>query len=237
MPNYELLDPQRHAETKVLDRDSLLQLDRGLLCAAFTSEFRAMATDFPIVLIKDANTGRFYCAALLGLSAENLACFDQEGRWSDVYLPWSLKRQPLLIANKEEQDGGTTPMVSIDLDHPLVSSLGGQRVFEVDGTLSSTTEEKMAALRSIHANVSATESFINTLLELKLLTGIRIQGASRSGEPIVVDDIYGIDEDALRQLDSDALGRLHRESQLELIFLMVASLGRVSAFTRQLNRL
>jgi hypothetical protein len=237
LANYQLLDPQHHAETRILERDALLQLDRGLLCAAFTGEFRAMATVFPIVLIKDANTGRFYCAALLGLSPENLACFDHEGRWNDVYLPWSLKRQPLLIANKEGQDGGTTPMVSIDLDHPLVSTLDGKPIFEVGETLSSTTEEKMTALRSIHANVSTTESFINTLLKLKLLTGIKIKGTSRSGEPIVVDDIYGIDEDALRQLDSDTLGRLHREGQLELIFLMVASLGRVSAFTRQLNRL
>jgi hypothetical protein len=128
-------------------------------------------------------------------------------------------------------------MVSIDLDHPLVSTLDGKPIFEVGETLSSTTEEKMTALRSIHASVSTTESFINTLLKLKLLTGIKIKGTSRSGEPIVVDDIYGIDEDALRQLDSDTLGRLHREGQLELIFLMVASLGRVSAFTRQLNRL
>ena len=237
MANYQLLDPQRHAETKILERDTLLQLDRGLLCAVFTSEFRAMATDFPIVLIKDVNTGRFYCAALLGLSPEKLACFDQEGRWSDVYLPWSLKRQPLLIANKEEQDGGSTPMVSIDLDHPLVSTVDGQPVFEMGETLSSTTEEKMTALRSIHADVSTTESFINSLLELNLLTGMKIQGTSRSGEPIVVDDIYGIDEDALRQIDIDTLGRLHREGQLELIFLMVTSLGRVSAFTRQLNRL
>ena len=237
MANYQLLDPQRHAETKILEKDTLLQLDRGLLWAVFTSEVRAMATDFPIVLIKDVNTGRFYCAALLGLSPEKLACFDQEGRWSDVYLPWSLKRQPLLIANKEEQDGGSTPMVSIDLDHPLVSTVDGQPIFEMGEILSSTTEEKMAALRSIHANVSTTESFINSLLELNLLTGMKIQGTSRSGEPIVVDDIYGIDEDALRQIDSDTLGRLHREGQLELIFLMVASLGRVSAFTRQLNRL
>ena len=237
MANYQLLDPQRHAETKILEKDTLLQLDRGLLCAVFTSEFRAMATDFPIVLIKDVNTGRFYCAALLGLSPEKLACFDQEGRWSDVYLPWSLKRQPLLIANKEEQDGGSTPMVSIDLDHPLVSTVDGQPIFEMGEILSSTTEDKMAALRSIHANVSTTESFINSLLELNLLTGMKIQGTSRSGEPIVVDDIYGIDEDALRQIDIDTLGRLHREGQLELIFLMVASLGRVSAFTRQLNRL
>lgn len=236
MANYQLLDPREHADTKILEVASLFQLDRGLLCAAFASEFRALATDFPIVFIKDQTTGHFLSAVLLGLSSENLSCLDTSGRWGDAYQPWSLQRQPFLIANKEERDGGTTPLVSIDVDHPMVNDQQGLRIFQDNDSLSAVAETKITALRSIHASAQATDAFVQSVIELELITGLKIQGRTDRGEEIAISGIYGVDEEALANLNRDTLFELHQKGHLELLYLMVTSLNKISSFMRQLNR-
>ena len=120
MKDYQLLDPKRHSQIRVQNQGKLLELDRGLLAPAFIAEFRSLACEYPIVLVKDTETGQFLCAVLLGLSTHHLSCFDEDGEWRDAYLPWSLKRQPFLIANRADENGDLVPMLSIDAGHPMV---------------------------------------------------------------------------------------------------------------------
>ena len=97
-------------------------------------------------------------------------------------------------------------------------------------------EAKLTALRSINDSASRTAQFVERLIELELLTGLKVQGQTDSGNEIVVDDIYGIDEEALGLLSDSILVELHRTRYLEPIYLMVASLGRISGFMRQINQ-
>ena len=235
MDDYQLLDPTKHASVRIQNQGSLLKLDRGMLAPAFLGEFRSLACEFPIVLTKDGETGQFLCAALLGLSPQHLSCVDAGGEWQDAYLPWSLKRQPFLIANQANQEGTVTPMLSLDTAHPMVSQDSGEPVFDSSGALTDVAEAKLAALRSINDFATKTAEFVDRLMSLELLTGLKVQGQTASGQDIVVDGIYGIDEEALGQLSESVLGELHRANQLEPIYLMVASLGRISAFMRQIN--
>ena len=236
MKDYQLLDPKRHSQIRVQNQGKLLELDRGLLAPAFIAEFRSLACEYPIVLVKDTETGQFLCAVLLGLSTHHLSCFDEVGDWRVAYLPWSLKRQPFLIAYRADENGDLVPMLSIDAGHPMVGEKSGDHVFESDGTLTSMAEAKLTALRSINDSASRTAQFVERLIELELLTGLKVQGQTDSGNEIVVDDIYGIDEEALGLLSDSILVELHRTRYLEPIYLMVASLGRISGFMRQINQ-
>ena len=126
-------------------------------------------------------------------------------------------------------------MLSLDTAHPMVSQDSGELVFDSSGALTDVAEAKLAALRSINDFAAKTAEFVDRLISLELLTGLKVQGQTASGHDIVVDGIYGIDEEALGQLSESVLGELHRANQLEPIYLMVASLGRISAFMRQIN--
>ena len=53
MDDYQLLDPTKHATTRIQNQGSLLKLDRGMLAPAFLGEFRSLACESPIVLTKD----------------------------------------------------------------------------------------------------------------------------------------------------------------------------------------
>ena len=117
----------------------------------------------------------------------------------------------------------------------MVSQDSGELVFDSSGALTDVAEAKLSALRSINDFAAKTAEFVDRLISLELLTGLKVQGQTAGGHDIVVDDIYGIDEEALAQLSESVLGELHRANQLEPIYLMVASLGRISAFMRQIN--
>ena len=63
-----------------------------------------------ILFSKDAETGGFYCGAMLGIDeGENL--FLTEGRSFDAYRPLNLQRGPFFTAGSD---------IAIDLDHPRV---------------------------------------------------------------------------------------------------------------------
>ena len=71
---------------------------------------------YPIFFSKDAETGQFYCGAMLGFDAgENL--FLDEHRSGSMYRPLNLQRGPFLTAGSD---------LAIDLDHPRVAPSGDQ---------------------------------------------------------------------------------------------------------------
>ena len=73
-------------------------------------EFSNLVAHYPIFFSKDAQTGSFYCGAMLGIDeGENL--FLTEGRSFDAYRPMNLQRGPFYTAGSD---------IAIDLDHPRV---------------------------------------------------------------------------------------------------------------------
>ena len=116
----------------------------------------------------------------------------------------------------------------------MVSQESGELVFDSSGALTDVAEAKLAALRSINDFAAKTAELVDRLISLELLTGLKVQGQTASGHDIVVDGIYGIDEETLGQLNESVLGELHRANLLEPIYLMVASLGRIGSCARSI---
>jgi hypothetical protein len=209
MSNVVLLDSQLHRTLRVHAAPSAHYGDNQRFVAVAVNEFHALALHYPILFSKEADTGQFYCGAMLGFDAgENL--FVDEHRTLTMYRPLNLQRGPFLTSGSD---------LAIDLDHPRVAPSGDQELFTEAG-------EPSRYLRI----------FIDTLLSLKLIEPMTISTRFDDGSDREFTGLYTINRDQLKELADAAVLDLFRRGYLQLIYLMLASLDQVSALAQRKNR-
>ena len=153
MSNIVLLDSQSHRKLRVHAQAAAHYGDNQRFVAVVVNEFHALAMHYPILFSKDADTGQFYCGAMLGFDAgENL--FLDEHRSLSAYRPLNLQRGPFLTAGSD---------LAIDLDHPRVASSGDQQLFTEAGEPSSYLQSIMGLMRDLRPGLERTRVFIDTL--------------------------------------------------------------------------
>jgi hypothetical protein len=226
MSNIVILDSRAHRDLRVHARAAAQYGDNQRFVGVVLSEFQALAMHYPILFSKDANTGQFYCGAMLGFDAgENL--FLEEHRMLSAYRPLNLQRGPFLTAG---------PDLAIDLDHPRVAPSGDQELFTEAGEPNAYLQSVMGLMRELRPGVERTRIFIETMLSLKLIEPMTISARFDDGINRQFTGLYTINRDALKQLADAAALDLFRRGYLELIYLMLASLVHVSALAQRKNR-
>lgn len=183
-------------------------------------EFPHLVTHYPIFLTKNAETGAFYAGALLGFDpGENL--FREDGL--NVYRPLDLQRGPFVAAGEE---------LGIDLDNPRVGS--GEPLFTEAGEPTAYLQSIMGLFREVIPGLERTKVFISTLLNHKLIEPIEVT-LNFDDKPRVLDGLYTINKDTLRDLPDAAVLDLFRRNYLQLIYLMIASLKQIPVMARRKN--
>ena len=185
------------------------------------SEFSQLAPHYPILFSKDAETGTFYCGAMLGFdTGENL--FAEEG--ARVYRPLNLQRGPFFAAGSE---------LAIDLDSPKVGS--GEVLFGEAGEPTAYLKSMLGLFRDLVPGIERTRIFTQTLLGLKLIEPIDINVSFDDGTSRALAGLYTINRDALRELPDAEVLNLFRRGYLELIYLITASLRQVPILANKKN--
>ena len=226
MSNIVLLDSQSHRALRVHARPAAHYGDNQRFVAVVVNEFPALAMHYPILFSKDADTGQFYCGAMLGFDAgENL--FLGEHRTLSLYRPLNLQRGPFLTAGSD---------LAIDLDHPRVAPSGDQELFTEAGEPSSYLRSIMGLMRDLRPGLERTRIFIDTLLNLKLIEPMTISARFDDGTNHEFTGLYTVNRDQLKELADAAALDLFRRGYLQLIYLMLASLNHVSALAQRKNR-
>jgi hypothetical protein len=140
-----LLDSQSHRNLRVHAQAAAQYGDNQRFVAVVVNEFHALATHYPILFSKDADTGQFYCGAMLGFDAgENL--FLDDYRTLSVYRPLNLQRGPFLTSGSD---------LAIDLDHPRVAASGDQELFTETGEASRYLQSIMGLMRDLRLAAGA----------------------------------------------------------------------------------
>lgn len=203
----------------------------------FPSEFAALQREYPLFLVKNAESGHFESIALLGFgSGENLYLSD--AGWDAEYVPLSIRRQPFLIGFREEVVDGIprrSPVVHVDLDHRSVSETEGEPVFLPQGGESPCLERINAVLAEIHAGHEASRSLSQVLVGLELVESIAVEGEFDDGSKQSLAGLYTINEDRLRALGAGALEALHRKGHLQDAFMLLASLLSMKSLIARRN--
>jgi len=226
MSNIVLLDSQSHRKLRVHAQAAAHYGDNQRFVAVVVNEFHALALHYPILFSKDADTGQFYCGAMLGFDAgENL--FLDEHRTLSMYRPLNLQRGPFLTSGSD---------LAIDLEHPRVAPSGDQELFTEAGEPSNYLHSIMGLMRDLRPGLERTRIFIDTLLSLQLIEPMTIAARFDDGNKREFTGLYTVNRDQLKQLADAAVLDLFRRGYLQLIYLMLASLDQVSALAQRKNR-
>jgi hypothetical protein len=222
--NIVPLDNRTHRSLRVRAEASARLGDNQRFVQVAANEFPLLVVHYPILLSKDAETGGFYCGAMLGFDeGENL--FLEEGR--NVYRPLNLQRGPFYTSGSD---------VAIDLDHPRVGVPTGEPLFSASGKPTPYLEGIIELMRNLRPGLERTKVFVETLMQLKLVAPLAIDAQFDDGTSREVIGLYTIDQEALRALPDDAALELFRRGYLQLIYLMLASLKQVPVLAQKKNR-
>jgi SapC len=224
--NIVVLNNHTHLKLRVHAQASAALGDNQRFVAVVVGEFLALALQYPIFFSKEADTGRFYCGAMLGFDPnENL--FLEEHRQRTLYRPLNLQRGPFYTAG---------PDLAVDLEHPRVAQSGDQVLFDERGEPSAYLKSIMALMQDLKPGLEQTRLFLETLLGLQLIEPVTVNATFDDGSRREIEGLYTVSHEALRALPDTQAVDLFRRGYLQLIYLQIASMTRVTELTRRKNQ-
>jgi hypothetical protein len=225
MANIVLLNKETHRSLKVDTRASAAYGDGRRFTPVMVSEFAQLAIHYPILFSKDANTGLFYCGAMLGFDeGENL--FLQEWTEGEFYRPLTLQRGPFYAQGRE---------IAIDLEDPRVGAEGGQPIFTEHGQPTKFLQSIIWAFQDLAPGLETTRIFVARLTELHLIEPIDIEVECGDGSMRRCVGLYTVNQETLTGLPDPQVLELFRRGYLWLIHLMLVSLKNFPLMARKKN--
>jgi hypothetical protein len=221
---HVILNSQAHRNLRVDATPSARLGDNQRFVPVVINEFPFLVPHYPIFFSKDADTGAFYCGAMLGFDeGENL--FLDDGR--DSYRPLHVQRGPFVTVGAD---------LAIDLENPRVGQNKGERLFTEGGETTPYLESVKSLFRELYPGIERTKVFIAALLELKLVEPVDLNVGFDDATQRTITGLYTVDQQALRELPDEKIVELFRRGYLQLIYLMIASLKQVPVLGQKKNR-
>jgi hypothetical protein len=219
--NLIALDAQEHAEVRLRSHPPEIPHFVEIL----VGEFAAAAAIGPIVFAKNSETGAFYAGALFGFKpGENL-----QGDGPPPYIPLDQQRAGFYVSGEH---------IAIDLDNPRFALSGpeGEPLFEDGGQPGPALRRIQRMLGQIVQGKQETDAFLAGLLELKLIEPIDVSLQFDDGEKLVLDGLYTVSLDALRDLEDGEVLKLFHHGHLQLIYAVSGSLKQIALLAERRNR-
>jgi hypothetical protein len=194
-----------------------------------TDEFTLAAATCPILFAKNPETGAFYAGAMFGFKPGENLLLGPEGR-PPPYIPLERQRAGFYVSGE---------LIAIDLDDPRFTSSdpSGERLFEEGGQPGPVLRQMQRILGQLVRGKRDTDDFIAGLLEMKLLEPIDVSLQFDDGEKLLLDGLYTVSLDTLRELDDQVVLKLFRNGHLQLIYALSGSLRQISVLAERRNRM
>lgn len=237
MADHVLLDNVTHKNLRI---KKAYKKGRGYdlsLTPVFPVEFAALQTEYPLVFIKNTETGHFEPVALLGFSEDENLYLEGDG-WDAAYVPLAIERQPFLIGYQEQLDDGVptkVPVVHIDMDSPSVNDYEGELVFLTHGGESPYLERISSILMAIDQGHEINRLFSEILVGLELIESVTLDIEFKDGSKQTLQGLFSISEDKLNGLSANGLEVLHQKGHLRDIYMMLASMPNLQKLIERKN--
>lgn len=212
-----------HSRIKINDSNMAHVSSQQVIPIVF-QEFLAAARTYPIVFVKNTDTGRFQSVCVLGIKpGENK--FVKNNQWLTGYIPQVVRNAPLyLIAEEGSQNllhlGIDETSGRVDLDE-------GESLFDAAGKETDYLMVRKNNLVAYLENESITKNIIDLLVEMDLLTHQHLS-VQVAGENVSIKGVYIIDEDKLSQLADNHVLTLHKNGLFAPIYAHLMSLHQLS---------
>lgn len=244
MANLVAVQPALHQHLLVVPSQIDTHAAGQNLIPLIPAELSHVATQLPVVLAKNGQTGQFVLAALTGFAVQENLMLEQ-GHWQGIYLPLQIQRQPFFV-------GKATPdaadyVVCIDLDSPATlfstERLGAQQLpadaealFNADGSETAYYRDAKLKLAQLLQGEQQRELLLSELLALRLLQPMSLEITFADQSTTKLNGLYTIDEQQLAQLPAEHLVRLHQQGLLGAVYAILGSAAQIYGLIARKNK-
>ncbi len=196
------------------------------------SEFAKAMSAYPIVFVGEGE--QLWAAALTGLSKARNLFIDDQGQWSEDYVPAYVRRYPFVIANIDKGQAA----VCIDEAYSGFNRDGqGDALFTEDGKHSEHLKQTITFLEDFEQAAVKTQFFCQQLVEFDLLEPMaaKVEPANAEREEVVLQGFQVISRQKLANLPAERLKQLNDNGVLELVYYHLASLNQFDALLARYN--
>lgn len=183
----EILDEVTHREMKLDFNTARSAARKERLLPVVVSEFHSLMFHYPIVFVKDKETGEFTCSVLLGINSDaNL--LDEKDIADDESLPLNIRRLPLLAIAPPADDKEGRPLIGINMASPGI----GQGEYFLKNKPASF-DSAIAALGELYEGYQETRNYINKIIALDLISKLNAEIRYPDKPSLTLEGLYGID--------------------------------------------
>jgi len=232
MASIKAINSGSHSKIKIKDNPSYLQSKDKHFAPVVVQEFISASQEFPIVFIKDAETGRFNVVVLLGLKPQENLFFDDKA-WQGNYIPRALTLYPFLI---HQEEGSEKALLCFDEDSPLVNEVSGEALFDENGVENKWLTAKGEAVVDYVEKSGVTQNFIKLLLSKELLAPQTLNLKFEGQEEYTLGGLYVIDEKKLNDLPDNDFIELRKTGALPAIYAALMSMQRINYLVRRQSK-
>ncbi|WP_076407843.1 SapC family protein [Shewanella sp. UCD-KL12] len=221
-----LLDPSKHADLKVSKPDFSQVADEHILPITL-HEFSRAATEYPIVFVKNSETGKFQSVVMLGLKPEqNLSVVN--GEWVGSYIPNAVKDYPFAVVLNAEQPDKI--WIGIREQSKQVGTDAGEPLFK-EGEETPFFNQRRESIVQHFEEEQASQSILQFLAEKELFRQQTLT-VTVKGEQRNINGLYMVDEAKLNDLSDDDFLDLKKRGLLGPIYGHLTSLHQVNRLAR-----
>jgi hypothetical protein len=216
-----------------------LRVDIEIDCSMFrheyllpvnVQEFPAAAVDYPVVFVKNGQTGQFQSVVMMGTQpGENLYC--DTDCWDGGYVPEIMKNAPFSLgannANKDEF------FLCINEDSPQLNTKVGTPLFSKTAEQTEFLKEKTEDVVRYSEQAKFTQKFIDFLAKKDLLCAKSVILKFDDQPDKTISGIYVIDEEKLNQLSATELKKLQDQGAMPVLYAQINSLQRMGHLVKR----
>lgn len=219
------LQNDKHANLKVVESGDYTRHKEQHLVPIISQDFFVLASEFPLVFVKDNRGDDFVPVAIMGLrEGENLYC--QTADWKARVVPLRFHNAPFAMVRVDETSDQLALLV--DEDSPLVSETEGAPLFKEDGEKTEYLEQRIENLLKTAQQGEQTQAICKLFAEKGLLATQQLQLQHRQDSPRYnIDGVYTIDEQKLNALSDEDFLDLRKQGLIPLIYAHLSSLQQL----------
>lgn len=210
----------RHAKVSVQASDSYAFSAGVNAVPLMAIEFARASAEYAIVFAAEGE--ELMPVVVLGVRNEQNLYLSADAHWKAEYIPAFIRRYPFVFS---ASDDGKSLSLCIDESHPGVNREGrGNALFGADGKPTAYVEKVLEFVKEFQLQFERTRVFGRRLKELGLLEPMQANVTTPGGEKLTLGGFMAASRERLRDLGGDALQRLARNDELELLYLHLASM-------------
>ena len=221
---------EKHGRLRLIEqRDFSGHREENFVPVVF-QEFSAMATEFPLVFVRNKKTGDFMPSALMGLDqATNLYC--QTATWQPTFIPTSFTLEPFAVTQLGSGVGDSE--IALDQNSPLLSETSGEKLYLEDGAATDYLKAKKENVVKITEQSLQAVEICRYLAEKKLLVSrtLKLQYSEESRK-YEIEGVFVIDDNIIKNLPDKEFRELRDRGLLAMIYAHLVSLQQIHRLSR-----